>query len=92
MTMGKEYKLSSLVLQQRGTGVEDKKGWYCSELVAAFLRHLGLLEDSKSHQNYFPGNFSLENEKTSVKLSNGASYSQEFLIDFNLSTSATAQD
>ena len=47
MTMGKDYQLSSLVLNNNKSQVQEKKGWYCSELVAAFLRHLDLLKDTK---------------------------------------------
>jgi hypothetical protein len=55
-------------------------GYFCSELVAAFYKRLGLLPESVSASKYWPGSFS---QKSKLCLLNGA-LGPEMIVDFNL--------
>ena len=49
-----------LLSLQAGTGsntLEDTSSFFCSELIAAAYKELGLLSDEKLSNNYIPGDF-----------------------------------
>ena len=64
MVLGKEYKLSAGKLLNRCSVImpnpEERdlsdKTFFCSELVAAGYKFLGLLDPVKSCSQYWPGN------------------------------------
>lgn len=58
----------------------SNRTFFCSELVAAAYKRLGLLPKNVSSTQYWPGSFSYEHEMT---LEGGATLGQEYLIDFS---------
>jgi hypothetical protein len=52
--MGKKYNIFSLVFPSE-KDIALKSGWFCSELAAALLHHLGLLRNV--NKSYVPGDF-----------------------------------
>jgi hypothetical protein len=80
---GKKYKLTASKLLRRSKnktpGTEEE--FFCSELVAAALKKLGLLPSQIPACNYLPGSFA---RASKLALLQGAEYSDEFLIDFTL--------
>lgn len=77
MTMGKEYELNpaSIMLgdskqqnKQSPQSIKEKKGWFCSELVGAFLQYLGLLQSDVNVGMIVPGQFSLEDHNKTIQL------------------------
>ena len=48
------------------------KSFFCSELVAAAYKRIGLLDPYKAASTYWPGDFSQEDKKKEIKLLNGA--------------------
>jgi len=60
--------------------VEKKKGYFCSELVASFLKRMKVLADTKLSSRFYPGTF--ESPSTSLEFINGAYLDDEKLIDF----------
>lgn len=61
----------------------NKQGFFCSELIACLLKRLNLLDKNVSATQYWPGNFSTEDPKRSIKLLDDAMYSEEFTVDLN---------
>ena len=59
----------------------EKKGFFCSELIAAAYVRLGLLPENVAASYYWPGNFSTEKDLPLID----ASLGDELLIDFGLS-------
>ncbi len=60
----------------------NRKGFSCSELVAACYYHSGIITDEFEASNYLPGNFS---RAGNLALNSGFSLGQEFIIDFSSS-------
>ena len=81
--LGKKYRItvSKLLGRTKNRSPGTEEGYFCSELVAAALKKLELLPAEIPAANYLPGAFS---RAGSVKLLKGASYSDEFVIDFSL--------
>jgi len=61
--------------------LQEKEGYFCSELAAAAYKHLGFLPKEKSSSQYWPVSFSL---KENLQLINGASLGVEMLINFDI--------
>merc|ERR1719419_1065266 len=57
--MGSKYGFSfkSMVLNLKDIQPEDKSKFFCSELVTAFYKHLGLLKKNVKSHTYMPGDF-----------------------------------
>ena len=60
------------------------KTFFCSELIAAIYKKVGILDPNISSAYYWPGNFSTEK---SLPLLKGAKLSHEMLIEFDLKLS-----
>jgi hypothetical protein len=58
-TVGMSYRLTpgSLMKRKKKTEGEKKKGYFCSELVAAAYQAMGLLPEEPQAQLYWPGTF-----------------------------------
>ena len=51
------FKKHSIVpVGRTGTDARNNEGYFCSELVAAAYKKIGLLEARKSSSQYWPGN------------------------------------
>ncbi len=94
--MGKEYELNpaSIMLgdikqqnQLCPQTIKQKKGWFCSELVAAFLQYLGLLKSDVNVGVIVPGQFSSEDHNKTIQLQNNSSFGEELMLDFDLQQS-----
>jgi hypothetical protein len=87
-TLGKEFEISldklftfSSVLK-RNPEDDEKKTYFCSELVARLYKELGLLDEEKSSTRYYPVDFS---DKTRLKFHREGVYMEpERLIAFNI--------
>ena len=60
--------------------LHENKGYFCSELIAATYKILGILPKQISSAQYWPGTFSAEGQ---LKLENGARLVDEQLIEFD---------
>ena len=84
--VGKKYQVSaSKFLKKIATTEEEEKinnrTFFCSELVAASYKRLGILPKNVSASQYFPGTFSaLRN----LKLLDQTRLCREFMIDFSI--------
>ena len=63
----------------------NRKGYSCSELVAACYYHSGIISEQLEASNYLPGAFS-RNGKTAFK--QGFELGKEYIIDFSSSSSS----
>lgn len=82
---GKMYKVSAEKLLKKESLVLDgedfkDRTFFCSELVAAAYKRLGLLPKERSSTQYWPGSFSMEED---LAMLDGAALSQEYLLDFS---------
>jgi hypothetical protein len=84
-SIGKKYMVSMAKLFKKRSNfqedIEENKTFFCSELIAACYKRLGVLPKDVSCASYWPGSFSCEKKLT---LEGGASLSHEYLIDFSL--------
>lgn len=82
---GKRYslKLGKFVKRNDLTdfdeNIKEGKTFFCSELVAAIYKNLGILSKERAASNYWPVDFS---EKTKLRMLNGAYLEQEKLLEF----------
>lgn len=78
--VGKPYDISLAKLRQKTSIPDnvDRKGYFCSEVVAKALMELGVLQADRSSAQYWPTTFSLEN----LPVCPNASIGPELLIDF----------
>lgn len=82
--LGAKSLLKKGSVENKNTKDIDKDKFYCSELVAATYNILGLLDDPKIPSNkYSIFQFSSKSKKP-VKLKNGISLSQEYVVSFTL--------
>lgn len=66
----KKFGLSpGKLLKFKAVSHEEKKDYFCSELVGTLYRHLGLLDPEKAATQYWPKDFS---DKGSLNILNGA--------------------
>lgn len=85
MAQGKKYDLSPLKLLKKYsntdsvTNLEETKTFFCSELIAACYKSMGILRKDISSANYWPGSFSVDSD---LKLLNEARLSEEMQIEF----------
>lgn len=83
--IGMKYKLNPLRLLQKYSDndsvkfVAEKNGFFCSELIAAIFKVIGLLPRHIRSSQYLPGSFSAE---SNLELRNGAEFGNEHLIEF----------
>lgn len=79
---GMNYRLSAskLLSKQQDKDPREKKGFFCSELIATAYKVAGLIPDIKPSSKYWPGDFEDDKLQTisPVRLENGK------LIDFDL--------
>jgi len=83
-SVGKKYQLnaSKLLKKKSVTSFEDEdRTFFCSELVAACFKKIGLLPKDISAARYLPGSFSAEKK---MELFCSAKLGDESLIDFEL--------
>jgi len=84
--IGMRYKLNPLRLLQKYSDndsvrfVSEKNGYFCSELIAAIYKVIGLLPRHIKSSQYFPGSFSAE---SNLELQNNAEFGDEYLIEFS---------
>jgi len=84
-SVGKKYKITpTKLLKRKSTVKEDEnvedRTFFCSELVAACYKKIGLLPQEVSAAQYLPGSFAAEKKLTL----NNAKLGSETLIDFNI--------
>jgi len=85
-SVGKKYKITpTKLLKRKSTMKEDEnienRTFFCSELVAACYKKIGLLPQDVSAAQYLPGSFAAEKK---LVLQNNAKLGDETLIDFNI--------
>ena len=86
-TLGKGFEISvgKLFIFQsslnRNQEEEDKKTYFCSELVARLYKELGLLDEEKASTRYFPVDFS-DKTKMLFKRDN-VTFDHERVLAFN---------
>jgi len=84
-TVGKKYKVSATKLLKKKSDFEeeirDDQTFFCSELVAACYKRIGLLPKEIPSSSYLPGTFSEKKKK--LTLQQNAKLSSEYLIDFS---------
>jgi len=51
------YSITSLMLNRKDRWLADKSKFFCSELVAAFYKHLGFIQSFAKSHTYMPGDF-----------------------------------
>jgi hypothetical protein len=79
--LGKKYSLTiKKLMRKKSLATEGEKGYFCSELVAAFFKATGLLPPHISAAKYWPGSFS---QRSKLKLLKGQ-LGPEMVVDFNL--------
>jgi hypothetical protein len=84
--IGMKYKLNPLRLLQKYSNndsvkyVAEKNGYFCSELIAAIYKLIGLLPRHIRSSQYLPGSFSAE---SNLVLQNNAEFGDEYLIEFS---------
>lgn len=64
-----------------GETVDEKRNFFCSELVASAYKLMGLLPRKVSSTQYWPGSFAA---RRGLRLQGGAMLGEETLIDFSL--------
>ena len=93
-TLGCRYELNAMKLMKKKSfygegwafdGIkeekhDEKKGYFCSELVASAFKSIGLLDSRLSSCQYWPGTFSSEKK---IKLNHGYRFSNEVTILLN---------
>mmetsp|Transcript_29375 Transcript_29375/g.29105 ORF Transcript_29375/g.29105 Transcript_29375/m.29105 type:complete len:125 (-) Transcript_29375:3-377(-) len=78
---GMKYNISPRKLIRNKEDNSKKQGFFCSELVAAAYKSIGLLPEKPPASKYWPGDFS---EKKKIQLLKGARCGEELIIDFDL--------
>lgn len=81
--VGKRYKISPgrLLSQQPDKDPINKAGFFCSELVAAAYKELGILSNALPSSRYWPGDFA---ESNPIALLNNAVLHPGILLDFDI--------
>ncbi|CAD8099254.1 unnamed protein product [Paramecium sonneborni] len=80
LSVGKIFTFTSKIKKpNNGEKVEQKRSFFCSELVAKAYKVIGLLDQGKSCTQYYPKDFSQEKE---LELLQGATLSPEYLVVF----------
>ncbi|CAD8141629.1 unnamed protein product [Paramecium octaurelia] len=85
--VGRQYQLSfTKLLQDKSTIVtpqnqQEDPTYFCSQLIAKIYKQIGLLNQDRSANQYWPGSFSNEKEDIQLKC---CSLSDEYLIGFNM--------
>jgi hypothetical protein len=82
---GKKYslgakKLMKQVSQLPEEGVKEYESFFCSELVAAIYKAVGLIDPTVACSTYYPKSFS---DSSSFELLNGAVLEAEMVLNFN---------
>ena len=80
---GKKYRISAskLMSNKIDKEPEDKRGFFCSELVAMAFKAIGLLPETPPASKYWPGDFA---EPKPIKLLKGAVLNSGCLIGFDI--------
>jgi hypothetical protein len=78
----KKYGITAMkVLKREASAPGQEESYFCSELVAAAYRRLGLLPAEMSSAQFWPRDFSSTRQ---LPLQGGASLGDELLIDFTI--------
>ena len=79
---GMDYRLSAgnLMSKKHDKNPRDKKGFFCSELIATAYKNAGLLPDEKPSSKYWPGDF----DDGKITLVEPARLENGLIIDFSL--------
>jgi hypothetical protein len=79
---GMDYKLSAgkLMRNRQDKDPRNKKGFFCSELIATAMKEIGILDKAKPSSKYWPGDF--DDEK--LKVVYPARVDNGLVIDFSL--------
>jgi len=80
---GKNYgfRFTEIVRRKSFDELEDRSAFFCSELVAAFYKKVGLLPLNKSANAYYPSSFT---GGRGPELLKGAKWGEETLLTFNI--------
>lgn len=80
---GKKYRISAgkLLSKKFDKDPENKRGFFCSELVAMALKSINVLPPKPPASRYWPGDFS---DAKKIQLINGAVLHPGQLIDFDI--------
>ena len=83
IVLGKKFRLSTskLFARRKDKHPQEKRGFFCSELVAMAYKIIGVLPDKPPASRYWPGDF-YDNKK--LNLINGAYFKQSLIIDFDI--------
>eukprot|EP00746_Dinoflagellata_sp_MGD_P162025 gnl/MRDRNA2_/MRDRNA2_89404_c0_seq1.p1 gnl/MRDRNA2_/MRDRNA2_89404_c0~~gnl/MRDRNA2_/MRDRNA2_89404_c0_seq1.p1 ORF type:complete len:510 (-),score=130.62 gnl/MRDRNA2_/MRDRNA2_89404_c0_seq1:6-1475(-) len=88
--VGKPYKISYDKLTRRVSSHKEED-FFCSELVATGLKHLGVLKEGTASSSYWPGTFAENNdEHLAHEIKDGCSLGIELLLDFSLAEEGSA--
>jgi len=83
--VGKKYKvILSKLFKKKANGqdeLNENRTFFCSELIAACYKKLGLLPPDISSASYWPSSFA-PNKK--LQLTNNAKFSGDYLLDFGI--------
>lgn len=83
--IGKKYEITPMKLLKRfsvvNQQIDENRTFFCSELVAAVYKQIGLVDEQKAATQYWPGSFSVEEN---IPLLQGAKFSMEYVIDFQM--------
>lgn len=69
--------------------IDNEKGFFCSQLVAAGLQHMGVLRSEYNYSYFYPNSFSDEGEIDKA-LVDGYHYSATILLDTKVLEVGTA--
>jgi len=77
--MNYAVRVTEIVRRKSFSGLEDRSGFFCSELVAAFYKKIGLFPFSKSANTYYPSSFT----GNGLELQKGATWENEIMLTFH---------
>ena len=79
---GLEYNLSVMdIVSRKSIAVEKRKAFFCSELVAAAYKHVGVIFSDRPANSYFPGSLASDQD-ASLGLIDGVTLAPEVDLVF----------
>ena len=81
--VNRQYGWSPIQLMRKTSNVslyDDKRTFFCSELIAKALKEVSLLRKDYASSQYFPSHFQ---ETKHLKLLKGCSFSSEMIVEWN---------
>jgi hypothetical protein len=81
--IGMKFRISTgkLLARKMDKLPQEKRGFFCSELVAMAYKVLGLLPERPPASRYWPGDFY---DKKNIQLIGGAAFTSSVFVDFDL--------